>query len=231
LRAVLAKLLSLTPELTTEKQRMAWANTLKDLPAIPVGRTSAQGKTPPLGSGDPKGAQVILPAETYNKPENSENPELYVAFPYRLVGVGKPNLELARNTFAARRFPANTCWGQDGNQAAILGLTSEAQKDAVSYFTNYGDQRFSWFWNKSHDWIPDMDNGGDGMITLQLMLMQTDGRRIQLLPAWPANWIADFKLHAPLETTVEGHVEGGKMTRLVVTPTSRANDVIVLKPE
>ena len=76
-----------------------------------------------------------------------------------------------------------------------------------------------------------MDNGGDGMITLQLMLMQTDGRRIQLLPAWPANWTADFKLHAPLETTVEGHVEGGKVTRLVVTPPARAKDVVVVKAQ
>jgi hypothetical protein len=30
------------------------------------------------------------------------------------------------------------------------------------------------------------------------MLMQTVGRKILLLPAWPKNWNADFKLHAPL---------------------------------
>lgn len=76
-----------------------------------------------------------------------------------------------------------------------------------------------------------MDDGGDGMITLQLMLMQTDGRRILLLPAWPTNWTADFKLHAPMETTVEGHVEGGKVTKLVVTPSSRAKDVVAIKAQ
>jgi alpha-L-fucosidase 2 len=231
LRAVIARLLTLPTALTTGQQRTTWANVVRDLPPIPLGQTTAQGKTPPLGVGDSRGATVILPAEKYDKTANSENPELYVVFPYRLFGVGKPNLELARATFAARRFPANTCWGQDGNQAAVLGLTSEAQKDALSYFTNYGDERFPWFWNKSHDWIPDMDNGGDGMITLQLMLMQTDGRRIHLLPAWPANWTADFKLHAPLATTVEGHVEVGKVTRLVVTPPARAKDVIVVKAQ
>jgi hypothetical protein len=48
------------------------------------------------------------------------------------------------------------------------------------------------------------------MITLQLMLMQCDGKRIQLLPAWPKDWTADFKLHAPHQTTVEGHVENGR---------------------
>jgi hypothetical protein len=66
------------------------------------------------------------------------------------------------------------------------------------------------------------------MITLQMMLMQTDGRRIQLLPAWPHEWTADFKLHAPYKTVVEGHVENGKVSRLHVTPASRAADVVIV---
>jgi hypothetical protein len=66
------------------------------------------------------------------------------------------------------------------------------------------------------------------MSTLQLMLMQCDGRRIQLLPAWPDDWTADFKLHAPFETTVEGHVEHGKISGLKVFPADRAKDVVVL---
>jgi hypothetical protein len=64
------------------------------------------------------------------------------------------------------------------------------------------------------------------MATLQLMLLQCDGREIRLLPAWPADWTADFKLRAPLQTTVAGHVEHGKLTRLEVTPAARAKDVI-----
>jgi hypothetical protein len=62
------------------------------------------------------------------------------------------------------------------------------------------------------------------------MLMQCDGKRIQLLPAWPGDWTADFKLCAPYQTTVEGHVEGGKVTRLKVVPASRAKDVVVVQP-
>ncbi len=142
--------------------------------------------------------------------------------------MGKPKLELARNTYAARLFPQNTCWGQDGTQSAVLGLTGEAQKAATSEFTDYGNQRFPWFWKAGHDWIPDLDNGGSGMMTLQLMLLQCDGRRIQLCPAWPAAWTADFKLHAPFQTTVEGHVEGGKVSNLKVTPASRAKDVVIV---
>ena len=110
---------------------------------------------------------------------------------------------------------------------ALLGLTSEAKKSALEEFTSYGNQRFPWFWSKNSDWIPDMDNGGAGMMTLQLMLMQCDGKRIQLLPAWPDDWTADFKLHAPYKTIVEGHVEHGKVTGLKVTPGDRAKDVIV----
>jgi hypothetical protein len=227
LMAVIPRLLALPPDLTTAKQRMAWVKTLKDLPPIPQGKT-AHGKVPPLGVGDINGRPTILPAESYGKTGNGENPELYVAFPYRLYGVGKPGFKLAQDTFAARRSPQNTCWGQDGTQAAVLGLTEVAQKAAIAEFTNYGDQRFPWFWKSAHDWIPDLDNGGDGMITLQLMLMQCDGKRIQLLPAWPKDWTADFKLHAPYQTTVEGHVDNGKITNLKVTPKARAKDVIVL---
>jgi len=96
---------------------------------VPTG-TTANGKTPPLGKGDPDGTAVILPALHYGSTKNEENPELYVAFPYRLYGVGKPDLKLAQDSFAARKFPQDTCWGQDGPQAAILGLTVVAQKAA-----------------------------------------------------------------------------------------------------
>ena len=89
-------------------------------------------------------------------------------------------------------------------------------------------QKFPWFWSKNNDWIPDMDNGGGASTTLQLMLMQTDGKRIQLIPAWPKEWTADFKLHAPYQTTVEAHVEDGQITRLKVTPEARAKDIVIV---
>ena len=68
------------------------------------------------------------------------------------------------------------------------------------------------------------------MTTLQLMLLQCDGKRIQLLPAWPRDWSADFRLHAPYRTTVEGRVERGKITLLKVTPEQRSQDVVVVEP-
>ncbi|HEV2330725.1 MAG TPA: DUF5703 domain-containing protein [Verrucomicrobiae bacterium] len=227
LRSVIPRLLQLPADLSTAQQRDAWTKEFNALPPIPLGRTTAEGKIPPFGKGDPKGSPTILPAEEYGKTHNSENPELYVAFPYRLDGVGKPGLILVRTAYAARRFLQKTCWGQDGTESAVLGLTDEAQKTDISEFSNFGNERFPWFWKPAHDWIPDLDNGGSGMTTLELMLMQCDGKRIILLPAWPKGWSADFKLHAPFQTTVEGTVRDGKMTSLRVTPKSRKRDVTI----
>ena len=231
LRHVLAELLTLPSTLTTEGERSGWRALLRELPPIPVGTTAANGKIPPFGRGDPHGRRVILPAASYSQTKNVENPELYTVFPYRLYGVGKPDLALARDTFAARLFPQDTCWGQDGPQAAQLGLTEVAEQAAIHEFTHYGEQRFQWFWTTAHDWTPDLDNGGTGMITLETMLMQVEGARIQLLPAWPKEWTADFKLHAPFRTTVSGHVENGKLSHLKVEPASRTQDVTLVSNE
>ncbi|HTV42137.1 MAG TPA: DUF5703 domain-containing protein [Candidatus Sulfotelmatobacter sp.] len=226
LDAILPRLLALPRRFTSTEQRELWSKVLRDLPPIPMGKTF-HGKLPRSGPGDPNGTAIILPAAQYGKTRNAENPQLYVAFPYRLYGVGKPGLKLARDTFAARLFPMDTCWGQDGTEASVLGLTDVAKKTVIAEFTDYGNERFKWFWKAGHDWIPDLDDGGSGMITLQNMLMQCEGRQILLLPAWPADWTADFKLHASYQTTVEGRVENGHILNLIVTPSSRKRDVVI----
>jgi len=225
--SVLPRLLSLPPDLGNQDQRTLWSRVLKSVPSIPLGKT-ANGKLPPKGEGDADGTPTILPAQHYDETRNGENPELYTVFPYRLYGVGKPDLTLARDTYKARLFHMSHCWGQDGLDSATLGLTAAAKKVVIEELTFYGKQQFRWFWRKS-DWIPDMDDGGAGMATLQLMLMQCDGKRILLLPAWPRDWTADFKLRAPYQTTVQGHVENGKVTELIVTPRERAADVKVME--
>jgi alpha-L-fucosidase 2 len=63
-------------------------------------------------------------------------------------------------------------------------------------------------------------------MALQTMLLQADGNKILLLPAWPKSWDVEFKLHAPKNTTVEGVYKGGKMEKLVVTPEWRRADVV-----
>ena len=63
------------------------------------------------------------------------------------------------------------------------------------------------------------------------MLMQCPNNgKILLLPAWPQDWNVRFKLHAPSQTTVEGEVRDGKLTRLIVTPESRRKDVQACPP-
>ena len=86
--------------------------------------------------------------------------------------------------------------------------------------------KFPAFWDKGNDYAPDEDNGGNGQNGLQQMLMQVDGKKIMLLPAWPNNWDADFKLNAPYNTTVEGSGEKGKLVSLKVTPENRMADVV-----
>lgn len=65
------------------------------------------------------------------------------------------------------------------------------------------------------------------MVQLQEMLLQTVGRQIYLLPAWPQDWDVDFKLHAPHNTIVEAKVRGGQLVRWKITPESRRNDVVL----
>ena len=68
----------------------------------------------------PRGPQV-------GKRSNSENTALYVAFPFRLFGVGKStDISLARQSYAERPSPCNDGWCQDLIQAAMLNFTDEA---------------------------------------------------------------------------------------------------------
>ena len=226
LNAILPRLMALPN--ATASQKSLWKTLLADLPAMPVG-TTQDGKLPLYGKGDKTGVPTLLPAAKYGERANGENPELYAVFPYRNFMVGKPNLQLAINTFHARRFPFANCWGQDGQESALLGLTDVAQASLVKAMTTYGTQKFKWFWGKVADYSPDMDNGGTAMETLQLMLLQFDGDQIRLIPAWPTSWKANFKLHAPKNTTIEGIVENGEVKNLKVTPASRAKDVIIGK--
>ncbi|MDD5706290.1 MAG: DUF5703 domain-containing protein, partial [Kiritimatiellae bacterium] len=207
---VLPQLLKLPEDMTTAEQRAGWSRLLGELPPLP--KREENGKT------------FLLPAETYGEVRNSENPEVYAVFPYRLYGVGKPDLEIGRETFQRRRIQSGGCWRQDPIQAALLGLSDLTP----AYAGILGPQgtRFPAFWGGMNDWIPDMDHGGAASMGLQSTLLQADDGKIFLLPAWPKDWDVEFKLHAPRNTTVECVYRGGKVETLKVTPESRAQDVV-----
>ena len=40
-------------------------------------------------------------------------------------------------------------------------------------------------WGPNFDWLPDQNHGGNLLETTQLMLLQSVGDKILLLPAWP----------------------------------------------
>ena len=115
---------------------------------------------------------------------------------------------------------------------AYLGLADPARKYLVGRAKKkHAESRFPAFWGPNYDWIPDQDHGSILLKTLQAMIMQTDGRKIYLLPAWPKDWNADFKLRAPYRTVVSGTVRDGRLIHLEIQPSHRRKDVIVMQAQ
>lgn len=181
---------------------------------------------------DSVGKKVIAVAEQVfsTKITNSENPELYAVFPYKYFGIGKKNLQIARNTFSARRFPGNGGWRQDVIQAAYLGLTKESKTmlSAIASQSN-PDCRFPAFWGPNADWVPDQDHGSVLMIALQAMILQNDGDKLYLMPSFPVEWDANFRLFTEKNTIVTGQYKKRKVIMLDVTPAIRKQDLIMMR--
>ena len=216
LRAITARLLALSENLTTPDARTWW-------------RTFA-AKLPPLPTRDVPGGKALAPAEKFAAKSNIENPELYAVFPFRICSFEKDNRELGIQALIHRWDRGNIGWRQDDIFMAYLGLADEAAQSLVSRARNHDtNSRFPAFWGPNYDWVPDQDHGGVLMKVFQAMLMQTDGQKILLLPAWPKDWDVEFKLHAPRQTVVEGAYRDGKMTSLKVTPASRRADLVMPK--
>jgi alpha-L-fucosidase 2 len=147
------------------------------------------------------GANYLIPAAQYDDLQTCGNPELAAVFPYRIFGVGKPEPATARRTFKRRQFNGKS--NLDLVQATLLGIIDEGQTPLVQRFDSHA------------------------MLALQYMLLQCDGSRILILPAWPRNWDANWKLHAPMRTTVEGIVENGELRKLTITPEIREKDAML----
>ncbi len=215
LRMVTAALLVLPQDYLTNEERAYFESLLKRIPPIPF-REMQEKKT-------------IAPAQVFARINNVEITQLYPVFPWRIYGVGKPDLDVAINTWKygidnenQRHFIS---WHQDAIFCAALGLTEEAKKITIQKMEN-APRRFPTFWGPGHDWVPDHNWGGSGMIGLQEMLLQTNGNKILLFPAWPKDWDVKFKLHAPQNTSIEGILKDGKLVSLKVTPEARRKDVV-----
>ena len=163
---------------------------------------------------------MIAPAWHYERVQNVETTQLYPVYPWRMYGVGRPDLEVARKTYwndsLAVKFRSHIGWKQDVIWAACLGLTNEAAR-LIQLKMGDGPHRFPAFWGPGYDWAPDHNWGGSGMIALQEMLLQEVDDTLYLFPAWPREWDVRFKLHASRGTVVEAELKNGHAT-VKVTP-------------
>jgi hypothetical protein len=175
-----------------------------------------------------EGLRIIKPAESWLKEANQELPQFYPLFPFDQFHLGDKEIESFKNAYAlAPDFRKGTIvsWHQDGIQFARMGMAREAAEYNTKKLQD-SPRRFPTFWGPGHDWVPDHNWGGSGMIGLQEMLLQSQGDTILLFPAWPMEWDVEFKLHAPENTTVEVSLKDGKLGKLHVTPEYRKKDVI-----
>lgn len=170
-------------------------------------------RIPPIPLRTIKGDTCIAPAIVWARIQNIETPQLYPVFPWRVYGMGRDNLHIARNTYLkdphAVEMHSTKGWKQDNIWAACLGLTDEAFKLNKEKLAD-GPYRFPAFWDPGYDWAPDCNKGGASMIGMQEMLLQEkpDGGLL-LFPAWPKNINAKFRLKATGGKTVEAEIKNG----------------------
>jgi alpha-L-fucosidase 2 len=208
IRAVAEKMLALPANLINDNQRRQYYKLIADLPGIPLRVVNND--------------TVIAPAAEFSDKKNVENPELYAVFPYRTFGIGKPELELAKRTFAIRIHKDNFGWQQNSIQAAYLGLADEAGRMVTESFSTWDKNfRFPAFWGPNYDWTPDQDHGSVAVNALQRMIIQYENEKVYMFPAWPSKWDVHFKVNAPGNTTIEGVFENGKIVRMKTTPENK----------
>jgi hypothetical protein len=205
----------------TEQDRKQWSAFRSIIPEIPLHQID--------------GRTAIAPAASWEKKKNFENGELYPVFPFQCFGVAKGSGQIADWTMRHRTIvDANDlcCWTQDQIHWAYVGNALEAANGLLRRFRTASTMcRFPLYGREFPDSCPDLDHLGSGSIALQRMLVQEADGKILLLPAWPAAWDVDFKLHLSRSTVIEGTVVDGKLTHWKIEPASRAPDVTVLRPQ
>lgn len=210
LRQVLARLASITRDAEKKKR---WQDILATLPEMPTAEVD--------------GHTVLRPTAEHDN-FSWHMPSMYPLYPYQIHQLGKPGIDLMRDTFLhgirEKARMDHRAWIQGVVHFAHLGITREARELIIRKLGD-GPYRFPAFWPPAIDHAPDHNWGGMAMVGLQEMLMQTGDDRILLLPAWPPEWDVDFKLHAPENTVVEAKVMDGKVELLDVTPANRKKDV------
>ena len=222
LAALTRAVLQLPAPLLPDAQRARYAALRARLPALP--RT-------------PDGLRYA-PAESFSwGPANSEMPELFGTWPFRLETAGRAavdasvGLDVAAATwFAVPLNQANSGWAYGSIAAASLGLAEQALDMAAGRVDAVGaGYRWPAFAFGGNDWAPQADHFAVLETTLVAMLVQggEDGPNasVVLLPAWPCGLDVSFKLWGALNTSVEVAFANGTLVALDVQPPARAGAV------
>ena len=167
---------------------------------------------------------------------NVENSELYAVHPYRMATVARGDAgatAAANAAFKLQVFKGDSGWNQNAMDAALLGNALAASGYVLARATTPPAKgyRFPTFAPHEQDYEPSSDHFSVMQNAVQYMLMapvDDDAHSVVLLPAWPCSWDATFKLHAPLNTTITGHITDGKLQYAVV-PALRASAVKAAK--
>ena len=136
----------------------------------------------------------------------------------------------------------STIWKNKSKHEHNVGLGPFAWDFAVARVMSQGRTENSLFpgylASDASDGAPQVESNGIVAETLQRMLIQTDGRRILLLPAFVKGVDVDYLLTVPgnvsagySPATVRLVWTGGSVEVLTVTPASRQADVVMLMSE
>jgi hypothetical protein len=235
LRTLSEKLLHLPAEFATASERAEWAAYAAALPALPVINAtlisySNTAAFPPQG-------------------RNGETPQCYAIHPWRMFSVGRahasgldltPALNAAANGQPGWGVPngangayPNAGWVQTIIHNALLGRAEVAAMQVIerslhSAVPGMRSRAFAWGDICGHP--PAAEQMNNANTALNFMLLQSgddgfDNATVVVFPAWPCTWDVDFKLAAPLNTTVSVRYVKGKLERFDVEPTARKSAV------
>ena len=123
------------------------------------------------------------------------------------------------------------CWTQDQIHWAYAGNAAAAATGLAHRFRTASTMCRFPLYGPRPDSCPDFDHFGSGATALQHMLVQEAAGKILLLPAWPATWDVDFKLHVAGGAALSGRVKDGKLLAWDIRPSARKADVVVGQPQ
>jgi hypothetical protein len=205
----------------TDQDRAGWNRFRAEIPEIHL--QQIEGQT------------AIAPAQYWDVKKNSENGLLYPVFPFRRFGIGMGTEDIVDWTMQHRTNKDAfdyKCWTQDQIHWAYAGNAKEAKAGLIHRFMHASPQcRFLLYGSEGPDSCPDFDHFGSGSTALQRMIVQEADDKILLLPAWPADWDTDFKLHLANKTVIQGKVKNGKLSDWSIYPENREKDVVIYEPQ